>query len=150
MHTQGIYGRVWQCMPICRHSLPATACLQAGLGSQGRPFVLGSSPGDGRKRRRPWKPPAAPQIPADADLPAAAAQKPAEEHILIQQWGFEVIVRVVPLGWKASQSTTPERRKTSLESHSIYSNPLYTSEDTSQSSVSDDAGVLPVSPDILT
>ena len=136
-------------MPVCRHSVPASACLQAVLGSQSGPFVLGSSPGDGRKRRRPRKPPALQQIPADADVPAAAAQKPAEEHTLLQQWGFEVIVRAVPLGWKDSQSTAPEKRKTSLENHSIYSNPLYTSEDTSQSSISDDAGTLPVSPDVL-
>jgi hypothetical protein len=119
------------------------------LSSQSQLFVLGSSPGEGRKRRRPRKPPAALQIPVDADTPAAAAQKPAEEHILIQQWGFQVVVRVVPLGWKDSQSTAPEKRKTSLESHSIHSNPLYTSEDTSPSSVSDDAGALPVSHDIL-
>ena len=61
--------------------------------------------------------------------------------MLIQQWGFEVIVRVVPLGWQDSDSTAPEKRRTSLETaNNIYTNPLYTSEDTSASSVSDDGG----------
>ena len=60
--------------------------------------------------------------------------------MLIQQWGFEVIVRIVPLGWQDSETTAPEKRRTSLETAKIYSNPLYTSEDTSASSVSDDAG----------
>jgi len=61
--------------------------------------------------------------------------------VLIQQWGFEVILRIVPLGWHDSESTAPEKRRTSLETHSMYNNPLYTSEDTSASSLSDDAGM---------
>ena len=81
-----------------------------------------------------------PQVSAEPDPAAGAAQTPAEEHVLIQQWGFEVIVRVVPLGWHDSDTTAPEKRRTSLETANIYFNPLYTSEDTSASSVSDDGG----------
>ena len=81
-----------------------------------------------------------PQASAELDRASEAAQAPAEEHVLIQQWGFEFIVRVVPLGWQDSKTTAPEKRRTSLEAASMYTNPLYTSEDTSASSVSDDAG----------
>ena len=64
--------------------------------------------------------------------------------MLIQQWGFDVTVRVVPLGWREPVSlAAPANHKTSTDSPHMYSNPLYTSEDTSASSTSDDAGALP-------
>ena len=101
---------------------------------------INSSPGQNRKRRRPRKL-VDPLFAAEPEGPEpGAAQAPAEEHTLIQQWGFEVIVRVVPLGWQDSETTAPEKRRTSLETANVYTNPLYTSEDTSASSVSDDAG----------
>ena len=116
--------------------------MQAVVPGEGGPFMAGlnSSPGQNRKRRRPRKL-ADPLLAAEPEEPAAdAAQAPAEEHTLIQQWGFEVIVRVVPLGWQDSETTAPEKRRTSLDTANMYTNPLYTSEDTSASSVSDDAG----------
>ena len=79
-----------------------------------------------------------------ADSAAESVQAVVEEHVLIQQWGFDVIVRVVPLGWKEPDSmAAPAEHKTSTDSPHMYSNPLYTSEDTSASSMSDDAGALP-------
>ena len=63
--------------------------------------------------------------------------------MLIQQWGFDVTVRVVPLGWRESVSmAAPAEHKTSTDSPHMYSNPLYTSEDTSASSMSDDTGAI--------
>ena len=63
--------------------------------------------------------------------------------MLIQQWGFDVTVRVVPLGWREPASmAAPAKQKTSTDSPHMYSNPLYTSEDTSASSMSDDAGAI--------
>lgn len=108
---------------------------------------LGSSPGLGssgqqRKRRRP-RAFAAPQAPGEASSSSAeAAQRPVEEHVLIQQWGFEITLSIIPLGWKEQRSSATDKGKAPLENHNTYNNPLYTSEDTSASSVSDDAGAL--------
>lgn len=115
--------------------------MQAVLPGENGPFMAGisSSPGQNRKRRRPSKP-VDPHVSAQPEPAAGAAETPAEEHVLIQQWGFEVIVRIVPLGWQDSETTAPEKRRTSLETANMYSNPLYTSEDTSASSDSNDAG----------
>ena len=102
------------------------------------------SPGQHRKRRRQQRPEASPASGSTDSSAAEPVQAVVEEHVLIQQWGFDVLVRVVPLGWRELVSTAaPAKQKTSTDSPEMYSNPLYTSEDTSASSMSDDAGALP-------
>ena len=70
---------------------------------------------------------------------------PVEEHVLVQQWGFSINVRVLPPLWREPASSEPLLQKEVIHDTrpSLYTNPLYTSEETSTSSVSD-TGKLPL------
>ncbi|BDA48871.1 hypothetical protein COCOBI_12-5540 [Coccomyxa sp. Obi] len=64
---------------------------------------------------------------------------PVQEHVLVQQWGFSIDVRVLPPLWREPESSEPLLQKNMNHDTrpSMYTNPLYTSEETSTSSVSD-------------
>lgn len=69
---------------------------------------------------------------------------PVEEYVLVQQWGFSINVRVLPPLWREPKSTESFLQKNMNHDSrpSMYTNPLYTSEETSTSSASD-TGKLP-------
>lgn len=63
---------------------------------------------------------------------------PAVEHVLVQQWGFTVTVRVLPPLWAEPRAEVPSQLKSpSRHQQLAYLNPLYLYEETSTSSYSD-------------
>lgn len=64
---------------------------------------------------------------------------PVEEYVLVQQWGFSINVRVLPPLWREPESSEALLQKNMNHDMrpSMYTNPLYTSEETSTSSISD-------------
>jgi hypothetical protein len=66
----------------------------------------------------------------------------AEEHLLVQQWGFSVTVSVTPPLWKEAP-VAEECKRAPGAHHRTYNNPLYTSEEASTSSYSDTGEAAP-------
>ena len=81
-----------------------------------------------------------------SDVPARAGPRerepPVEEHMLVQQWGFSLTVRVVPPHWSEPEAGAALQGSMAQEAKpSMYTNPLYASEETSTSSYSDTGGL---------
>ena len=67
---------------------------------------------------------------------AAALQDiPVEQHVLLQQWGFELTVRVPARGGQPQEQ--PKDGDSPARHQRIYTNPVYASEEASTSSTSD-------------
>lgn len=99
-----------------------------------------------RKRLRAVVPQATASLSSatQSEGPAAAPRVlqrdcPVEEHVLVQQWGFSLAVQVLPPLWSELEprETAPERKLAHEQKSSVYTNPLYASEETSTSSYSD-------------
>jgi hypothetical protein len=79
-----------------------------------------------------------------AELPTIAGplpKSPVEQHVLLQQWGFELTVRVSGLGSKVRQYS--EKGDSTLQQQrAACTNPLCASEEASTPSTSDTGGVL--------
>jgi hypothetical protein len=99
------------------------------------------------RRRKRFRAVAVPEAGASSGASASLAPAratplerdfPVEEHMLVQQWGFSLTVRVMPPLWSEPEEGAALQGKAAQDPRpSMYTNPLYASEETSTSSYSD-------------